>query len=112
MKLRVAVALLVLSGGLAGGPAWAFWGGKESIDDPIDALVTIEVLPLYAEVRLNGALVGTALEISNKRLAVFGARAYRVDISAPGHIPRALVLVSNSAMPQRVHVDLVPIRTP
>ena len=112
MKLRVAVALLVLSAGLAGSPAWAFWGGKDSLDDPIDALVTIEVLPLYAEVRLNGALLGTALEISNKGLAVFGGRAYNVTVTAPGHIARTLTLVSNSAMPQRVHVDLVPIRKP
>ena len=112
MKLRNVVALLVLLGGLAASPAWAFWGGKDSIDDPVDALVTIEVLPLYAEVRLNGAYVGTALEISNQGLAVYGATAYRVDISAPGHIPRRLTLVANSSMPQRVHVDLVPIRRP
>jgi hypothetical protein len=112
MKLRIVVALLVLLGGLAGSPAWAFWGGKDSLDDPIDALVTIEALPLYAEVRLNGALLGTALEIANRGLAVFDGRAYRVDISAPGHLPRTLTLVSNSAMPQRIHVDLVPIRKP
>jgi len=112
MKLRIVVALVVLLGGLAGGPAWAFWGGKDSIDDPIDALVTIEVLPLYAEVRINGALVGTALEIASRGMAVFGARAYTVHISAPGHLPRTLTLVSNSGMPQRVHVDLVPIRKP
>ena len=112
MKLRIVVALVVLLGGLAGGPAWAFWGGKDSIDDPIDAIVTIEVLPLYAEVRLNGALVGTALEIASRGMAVFGARAYTVHISAPGHLPRTLTLVSNSGMPQRVHVDLVPIRKP
>ena len=112
MKLRIAVALLALSVSLAANPAWAFWGGKDSIDDPIDALVTIEALPLYAEVRLNGALVGTALEIANKGLAVFGSRAYIVTITAPGHIERRLTLVANSAMPQRVHVDLVPIRTP
>jgi hypothetical protein len=112
MKPRIVVALVVLLSGLAGGPAWAFWGGKDSIDDPIDALVTIEALPLYAEVRLNGALLGTALEIANHGLAVFGARAYTVHISAPGHLPRTLTLVSNSVMPQRVHVDLVPIRKP
>jgi hypothetical protein len=112
MKLRIVVALLALSAGLAGGPAWAFWGGKDSVDDPIDALITIEALPLYSEVRLNGALVGTALEIANRGLAVFGARAYVVTVSAPGHITRRLTLVSNSLMPQRVRVDLVPIRTP
>ncbi len=112
MKLRIVVALLVLSAGLAGGPAWAFFGGKDGIDDPIDALVTIEALPLYAEVRLNGALLGSALEIANRGLAVFGSRAYVVTVSAPGHITRRLTLVSNSSMPQRVHVDLVPIRTP
>ena len=112
MKLRIVVALLVLSAGLAGGPAWAFWGGKDSIDDPIDALVTIEVLPLYAEVRLDGALLGTAVEIASKGLAVFGSRAYVVTVTAPGHITRRLTLVANSAMPQRVHVDLVPVRQP
>ena len=112
MKPRIVAALLVLLGGLAGGPAWAFWGGKDSLDDPIDALVTIEALPLYAEVRLGGALLGSALEIANRGLAVYGSRAYTVHISAPGHLPRTLTLVSNSSMPQRVHVDLVPIRKP
>ena len=112
MKLRIVVALLTLSAGLAVSPACAFWGGKDSIDDPIDALVTIEALPLYAEVRLNGAFVGTAQEIASKGLAVFGSRAYIVTVTAPGHIERRLTLVANSAMPQRVHVDLVPIRTP
>lgn len=112
MNFRIVVALLVLLGGLAGGPAWGFWGGKDGVVDPIDALVTIEALPLYAEVRLNGALVGTAQEIANHGLAVFAARAYRVDISAPGYLPRTLTLVSNSSVPQRVHVDLVPIRNP
>jgi hypothetical protein len=112
MKLRIVVALLVLLAGLATSPAWAFWGGKDSLDEPIDALVTIEVLPLYAEVRLNGAYIGTALEIASKGLAVFGGYAYRVDVSAPGHVPRRLTLVANSQMPQRVHVDLVPIRRP
>lgn len=112
MKLRVGLALLVLVGALWTGPAWAYWGGHNSIDDPIDALITIEAYPLNSEVRLNGALVGTALEIANKGLAVFGERAYIVTVSAPGHITRRLTLVSNSRMPQRVHVDLVPIRTP
>jgi hypothetical protein len=112
MKLRIVMALLALSAGLAASPASAFWGGRDSLDDPIDALVTIEALPLYAEVRLNGALVGSAQEIANKGLAVFGARAYIVTITAPGHIGRRLTLVTNSVMPQRVHVDLVPIRTP
>jgi hypothetical protein len=112
MKLRIVVALLVLLGGLAGSPAWAFWGGKDTIDDPIDAIVTIGALPLYAEVRINGAYVGTALEIANRGLAVYGDTAYRIDITAPGHIPRRLTLVANSAMPQRVSVDLVPIRRP
>ena len=112
MKLRIVLALLVSFLGLTSGPVWAFWGGVESITDRIDALVTIEVLPLNAEVRLNGARLGTALEISNQGLAVFGRRAYTVSITAPGFIPRTLTLVANSAMPQRVVVDLVPIRKP
>ena len=112
MKLRIVMALLALTAGLDASPASAFWGGKDSIGDPVDALVTIEALPLYAEVRLNGALVGTAQQIANKGLAVFGARAYVVSVTAPGHIERRLTLVTNSQMPQRVHVDLVPIRTP
>ena len=112
MKLRIVAALVVLLGALAGSPAWASWGGVDSLDDQIDALVTIEALPLYAEVRLNGALLGTALEISNKGLAMFGGRAYNVTVTAPGHIPRTLTLVANSSMPQRVHIDLVPVRKP
>ena len=61
---------------------------------------------------LDGARLGTALEIANQGLAVFGQRAYTIEITAPGFIPRKLVLIANSAMPQRVFVDLVPIRTP
>jgi len=112
MKLRIALALMLVVAGLTSAPAWAYWGGVDSISDRIDALITIEALPLNAEVRLNGARVGTALEIANQGLAVFGNRAYTVTITAPGYIPRVLTLVSNSAMPQRVFVDLVPIRTP
>lgn len=112
MKLRIVLASLTLCLVLAGGPAWAYWGGVDSISDRIDALITIEALPLDAEVRLNGARLGTALEISNQGLAVFGQRAYTVEITAPGYIPRKLTLISNSAMPQRVFVDLVPIRKP
>ena len=37
---------------------------------------------------------------------MFGARAYVVTVSAPGHITRRFTVVSNSLMPQRVHVDL------
>jgi hypothetical protein len=112
MKTRIVLAVLALLLGVAGGPAWAYWGGIDSLSDRIDALITIEALPLNAEVRLNGARLGTALEIANQGLAVFGQRAYTIEITAPGFIPRKLVLISNSAMPQRVFVDLVPIRTP
>jgi hypothetical protein len=112
MKIRIVLAVLALSLGLASGPAWAYWGGVDSLSDRIDALITIEALPLSAEVRLNGARLGTALEIANRGLAVYGQQAYTIEITAPGFIPRKLVLISNSAMPQRVFVDLVPIRTP
>jgi hypothetical protein len=112
MMRRIVPALLGLFVGLASGPAWGYWGGVDSLADPIDALITIQVLPLNAEVRLNGARLGTALEISNRGLAVFGQRAYTVSVTAPGFIPRTLTVVANSAMPQRVFVDLVPIRQP
>src|SRR5437773_8624081 len=100
MKLRIVMALFALTAGLAASPASAFWGGRDSIDDPVDALVTIEALPLYAEVRLNGALVGTAQEIANKGLDVFGSRAYVVSVNAPGQIARRLIMVTNRLMPQ------------
>ena len=74
--------------------------------------MTIDALPLYAEVRVNSALLGTALEIANHGLAVYGAREQTVHIPAPGDLPRTLTLLSNSAMPRRVHIDLVPIRKP
>jgi hypothetical protein len=112
MKRRVVLVSLALFLGVTGGPAWAYWGGVDSLSDRIDALITIEALPLNAEVRLNGDRVGTALEIANQGLAVFGQRAYTIEITAPGFIPRKLTLISNSAMPQRVFVDLVPIRKP
>src|SRR5215470_2156371 len=112
MRLRIVLALLLVVVGLTGVPAWAYWGGVDSISDKIDALITIEALPLNAEVRLNGARLGTALEISNQGLAVYGQRAYTVTITAPGFISRTLTVITNSMMPQRVFVDLVPIRTP
>lgn len=110
MKRRIVAGLLVLLGALAGGPAWGYWGGKDSIEDKIDALITIEVLPLNAEVRLDGALLGTALQIANQGQAVYGDRSYNVTITAPGFRPRSLTVVTNSSMPQRVYVELVPVR--
>jgi hypothetical protein len=112
MKLRIVSAALAALLGLLSAPAGAYWGGVKSISDKVDALITIEALPLNAEVRLNGARLGTALEIANQGLAVYGQRAYTVTITAPGFIPRTLTVVTNSMMPQRVFVDLVPIRTP
>jgi hypothetical protein len=112
MKLRIVPATLVALLGLLSAPAGAYWGGVDSISDKVDALITIEAFPLNAEVRLNGARLGTALEIANQGLAVYGQRAYTVTITAPGFIPRTLTVVTNSRMPQRVFVDLVPIRTP
>ena len=35
MKLRIVLALLALFLGLAGGPAWAYWGGVDSLADRI-----------------------------------------------------------------------------
>ena len=107
MKRLIVVALLVLLGGLVAGPAWAYWGGDLSIDDPIDALVTIQVLPLHAEIWIDDTRIGTALEVSNRGIAVFGNRIYIVSITAPGFRPRRLALVPNVRMPQRIYVDLV-----
>jgi len=109
MKLRIALALLLLLlvGGLAGSPAWAYWGGDYSIDDPIDALISIQALPLYAEIRIGDTLLGTAQEVMNRGISVFGNRIYIVTITAPGYRPRRLAVVPNIHMPQRVFVDLV-----
>jgi hypothetical protein len=112
MRLRIVPVSVLLFLATASAPAGAFWGGVDSLSDRVEALITIEVLPLNAEVRLNGARLGTALEIANQGLAVYGQRAYTVSITAPGFIPRTLTVVPNSAMPQRVFVDLVPIRKP
>jgi hypothetical protein len=45
MKIRIVLALLAMLLGLAGGPAWAYWGGVDSLSDRIDALITIEARP-------------------------------------------------------------------
>jgi hypothetical protein len=66
MKIRLVPALLIMILGIMSVPASAYWGGVDSLSDRIAALITIEALPLNAEVRLNGALLGTALEVSNR----------------------------------------------
>ena len=43
--------------------------------------LAFEALEFLAHVAI---VIGTALEVANKGLAVFGGYAYRVDVSAPG----------------------------
>ena len=45
MKIRIVLALLALLLGVAGGPAWAYWGGIDSLSDRIDALITMRLCP-------------------------------------------------------------------
>jgi hypothetical protein len=102
-----AVAIVLV--GLGATPAWADYGGVDSIEQPFEARVTVEVHPLNADVWLDGAYLGGSRELTNLEVTVLRGRRL-LTIAAPGYKSRFIVVDATTERTSRVTVDLIPDR--
>ena len=100
------VMLLGLGGGwgqaMAQGPQSGYVYGDS-------ATLTVAVLPLYAEVRLDGVLLGSAHDLVARTVAMVPGD-HVVQVSAPGYLPSIVYVPSTPNWASHVYLELVPAR--
>jgi hypothetical protein len=100
--LSLGLTLMVVSGSWTAAGAEGYIPGGES-------MVTVDALPLQAEVRLDGVIVGTAYDLLNRPLAVLPGD-HLVQVSARGYLTTAVAVPSIPNWASRVQVVLIPDR--
>jgi len=75
------------------------------------ATITVDALPLQAEVRLDGVLLGTAQDLIGRAVPVVPG-VHVVQVSAEGHLPSVVNVPGYSDWASRVKLQLVPDRRP
>ena len=84
--------------------------GQAYTESRYQAAVTLEVLPLEAEVRLDGVRIGSARELVAIAVPVTPGW-HTVEVAAPGHFPHAARFVADQhSSANLVVVTLVPVR--
>jgi hypothetical protein len=73
------------------------------------ATLTVAVLPLHAEVRLDGVLLGSAHDLVAKPVAMVPGD-HVVQVSAPGYLSSVVTLPSSANWSSHVYLELVPAR--
>ncbi len=73
------------------------------------ATLTVAVLPLHAEVRLDGVLLGSAHDLVARAVAMVPGD-HVVQVSAPGYLPSIVNLPSSANWATHVYLELVPAR--
>lgn len=105
--LLSAVTLIVI-GWSVDASAQAPTGGTVTGDS---ATITVDALPLEAEVILDGVRIGTAHDLINRALTVVPGY-HLVQISAQGHLTNVVEVPGIRDWATRVQVLLVPDRRP
>src|SRR5262249_32603554 len=100
--LSLALALVVGSGAWTAASAEGYIPGGESV-------VTVDALPLQAEIRHDGGITGPAHDLLNRPLPILPGD-HVVQISAPGYLSTVVSVPSISHWASRVQVFLVPDR--
>jgi hypothetical protein len=102
----VALALVMVGGWWAEASAQWPWASMVRGDT---AIITIDVLPLEAEVRLDGVVLGTARELTAQVVPVLPG-AHVLEVSAAGYRPGGVRFSSYRNGANQVQVQLVPNR--
>lgn len=109
----LALALVVLGSAIllvnTAAAQWALSGGY--VVPTNSSTITVDVLPLDAEVRLNGVLLGTAHDLMSKPIFVVPGE-HRLEFSAPGHLLTTMQVIGIPDWTSRVQIVLVPDRRP
>lgn len=74
------------------------------------ATLTLAVLPLHAEVWLDGVLLGSAHDLVARTVAMVPGD-HVVQISAPGYLPSVVNVPSTPNWASHVYLELVPARS-
>jgi hypothetical protein len=98
--LSLGFALMVVSGWWTAAGAEGYIPGGESI-------VTVDVLPLQAEIRLDGVIVGSAHDMLNRPLPVLPGE-HLVQVSARGYLTTSVTVPSIPNWASRVQIVLIP----
>ncbi|HXJ79428.1 MAG TPA: hypothetical protein VMS64_12210 [Candidatus Methylomirabilis sp.] len=107
--MSVGVMLVVLSGGTT--DAAAQGTRPTSIVYGDSATLTVSVLPLQAEVRLDGVLLGSAHELLARALPMLPGD-HVVEAWAAGYLPSVVYVPGTPNWASHVRLDLVPDRQP
>ena len=107
-RVRVALRLLPLlcltmwGSALAAEPRHAFLIGNSST-------LTVDALPLEAEVRLDGVPIGSAHDLISRPVVVVPGQ-HVVTVAAPGYLPATVTVRGSEDWTTRVWLKLVPER--
>ena len=99
------LALVFAAGSFSGVAADSY----ESTTIGESSTLTIDVVPLYAEVRLDGVPLGTAHELISQAVAVTPGK-HVVEIGAAGFFPSTVTVVATVDWATRVWLQLIPER--
>ena len=86
----------------AQGPSTGFVYGNSST-------LTVAVIPLHAEVRLDGVVIGSAHDLVARTVAMVPGD-HVVQVSAPGYLPTVVAVPSLPNWASHVNLELVPAR--
>ncbi len=75
------------------------------------ATITVAVLPLQAEVRLDGVLLGSAHDLIARAVPVVPGE-HIVQVSAAGYLPSVVSVPGYSNWASHINLELVPDRGP
>ena len=99
------LALVFAAGSFSGVAADSY----ESTTIGESSTLTIDVVPLYAEVRLDGVPIGTAHDLISQAVAVTPG-THLVEIEVPGFFPSTVTVVATVDWATRVWLQLIPDR--
>ena len=71
--------------------------------------LTVDVVPLSAEVRLNGVRIGTAHDLIGRSIPLTPGK-HIMEIGAPGYLPATVDVSATVDWATRVWVQLIPDR--
>jgi len=74
------------------------------------ASLTINALPLQAQVRLDGVPIGTAHDLLSRPVPVLRGQ-HVLEVAAPGYLPATVTVSSTVDWATRVWLELVPDRS-
>src|SRR5215207_5774856 len=98
------LALLFAAGSFSGVAADTY---ESTIGE--SSTLTIDVVPLYAEVRLDGVPIGTAHDLVSQAVPVTPGK-HIVEIGAPGFFPATVTVMATVDWATRIWLQLIPER--